>query len=166
MKPSQFAMKTGHLSHLIPSLLTRATAAVLLVGTLSVGTPIAAQAAPPNPHAQSACRNCGTVISTHTHQKPAEKGSGVGIASGAVIGGLLGNQVGGGSGRALATVAGAVGGGYAGNVVEKKMNSTTVTQVRVRMTNGSVRSFSEAGNSRWHSGQRVKVSNGTLTPRR
>jgi outer membrane lipoprotein SlyB len=44
---------------------------------------------------------------------------------------------------ALATVAGAVGGGYAGNVVEKRMRSTTVTHVRVRMKNGSVRSFSE-----------------------
>jgi uncharacterized protein YcfJ len=46
--------------------------------------------------------------------------SGVGIAAGAVIGGLLGNQVGGGNGRTLATIAGAVGGGYIGNEVEKR----------------------------------------------
>lgn len=52
-----------------------------------------------------------------SYQKPT---SGIGIATGAVIGGLLGNQVGGGNGRTLATIAGAVGGGYFGNEVEKK----------------------------------------------
>ncbi|WP_426104134.1 glycine zipper 2TM domain-containing protein [Massilia sp. TSP1-1-2] len=39
----------------------------------------------------------------------------VGIGTGAVIGGLLGNQVGGGNGKKLATVAGIIGGGYLGN---------------------------------------------------
>lgn len=42
-----------------------------------------------------------------------------GMAIGAVAGGLLGNQVGGGKGRTLATVAGAVGGGYAGKKVQE-----------------------------------------------
>ncbi len=41
----------------------------------------------------------------------------VGIAGGAVIGGLLGNQIGGGNGKKLATVAGIIGGGYLGNEV-------------------------------------------------
>ena len=54
------------------------------------------------------------------YQAPARTASPVGIATGAVIGGLLGNQVGGGNGRTLATVAGAVGGGYLGNVVGQK----------------------------------------------
>jgi uncharacterized protein YcfJ len=53
-------------------------------------------------------------------QQAAAPTSGVGIAAGAVIGGLLGNQVGDGRGRTLATVAGAVGGGYFGNEVEKR----------------------------------------------
>lgn len=43
----------------------------------------------------------------------------VGTGLGAVIGGLLGNQVGGGSGRVLATVAGAAAGGYAGNRIQQ-----------------------------------------------
>lgn len=42
-----------------------------------------------------------------------------GTAIGAVAGGLLGNQVGGGSGKKAATVAGAVGGAYAGNRIQK-----------------------------------------------
>lgn len=44
-----------------------------------------------------------------------------GTAIGAVAGGLLGNQIGGGSGKTLATVAGAAAGGYAGNQVQKNM---------------------------------------------
>lgn len=44
-----------------------------------------------------------------------------GTAIGAVAGGVLGNQVGGGTGKTLATVAGAAAGGYAGNQVQKNM---------------------------------------------
>lgn len=41
-----------------------------------------------------------------------------GTATGAVIGGLLGNQVGGGNGKKVATVAGAVAGGAVGRNVQ------------------------------------------------
>jgi uncharacterized protein YcfJ len=41
----------------------------------------------------------------------------VGIGVGAVVGGLLGHQVGGGNGKKLATVAGAIGGGMLGNQI-------------------------------------------------
>jgi hypothetical protein len=51
--------------------------------------------------------------------RPASQVSPLGIATGAVVGGLLGNQVGSGRGRTLATVAGVVGGGYLGNTVAK-----------------------------------------------
>ncbi len=44
-----------------------------------------------------------------------------GTAVGAVVGGIIGHQIGGGRGKDLATVAGAVGGGYAGNQVQKGM---------------------------------------------
>ena len=55
----------------------------------------------------------------------------VGSVAGALIGGLLGHQVGDGSGRDLATVAGVAAGGYAGNRIEARMQrgdtySTTV----------------------------------------
>ncbi len=57
-----------------------------------------------------------------THQKPVQDQNRVaGSALGAVVGGLLGNQVGGGSGKKLATIAGAAAGGYAGNQVQKSM---------------------------------------------
>jgi uncharacterized protein YcfJ len=47
--------------------------------------------------------------------RPAPQPNYIGIGTGAVIGGLIGNQVGGGNGKKLATVAGIIGGGYLGN---------------------------------------------------
>ena len=44
----------------------------------------------------------------------------VGIGVGAVVGGLLGNQVGSGNGRKLATVAGLIGGGMLGNEIANR----------------------------------------------
>ncbi|MEB0178404.1 glycine zipper 2TM domain-containing protein, partial [Undibacterium sp. CCC3.4] len=81
------------------------------------------------------------------------KPSGLGVAAGAILGGVLGHQVGNGNGRTLATVAGAVGGGYAGNEVEKRNNTNTVYEVKVRMDDGTVRTFPQNG---WRVGDRVK----------
>jgi len=44
----------------------------------------------------------------------------VGIGTGAVIGGLIGNQIGGGNGKKLATVAGVIGGGIIGNEIANR----------------------------------------------
>ncbi len=44
-----------------------------------------------------------------------------GTAVGAIVGGVLGNQVGGGNGKKLATAAGAVAGGFAGREVQGRM---------------------------------------------
>jgi uncharacterized protein YcfJ len=58
---------------------------------------------------------------TITHTKPVkDRERLLGTGLGAVVGGLLGHQVGGGSGKTLATVAGAAAGGYAGNKIQQK----------------------------------------------
>jgi uncharacterized protein YcfJ len=64
-----------------------------------------------------------------THRAPVKDQHQIaGTAIGAVAGGLLGNQIGGGKGRTLATVAGAVGGGYAGHTIqERRQEGNTVT---------------------------------------
>lgn len=71
---------------------------------------------------------------TVTRQKPVKDQHQIaGTAIGAVVGGLLGNQVGGGTGKKIATVAGAVGGGYAGNKVQENMqagDTYTATETR------------------------------------
>ena len=110
------------------------------------------------------CSSCGQVESVHALEHTA-KPSGVGVVAGAVVGGLLGNHIGGGNGRTLATVAGAVGGGYAGNEVEKRTHTTVSYQVRVRMEDGHVRSFSYAQQPGWNIGDRVRVVHGHLTAR-
>jgi uncharacterized protein YcfJ len=43
----------------------------------------------------------------------------LGTVGGAVVGGLLGNQIGGGTGKTLATIAGAAGGAYAGRKIQE-----------------------------------------------
>ena len=113
---------------------------------------------------EAICTSCGRVESVRAIQQAA-KPSGVGIAAGAVLGGILGNQVGSGNGRTLATVAGAVGGGYAGNEVEKRGRATTSYQVRVRMDDGHLRTFPYAAQPGWAAGERVRVVNGQLTSR-
>ena len=56
-----------------------------------------------------------------------------GTAIGALAGGLLGHQIGGGTGRTLATVGGAAAGGYAGNQVQKNMQEKdTVSRTETR----------------------------------
>ena len=75
------------------------------------------------------------------HAAPA---TGVGALAGGVLGAVVGNQVGKGSGRTAATVLGAVGGGYVGHTVEQRTRTQTVYEVRVRMDDGSVRRFTRA----------------------
>jgi outer membrane lipoprotein SlyB len=94
-----------------------------------------------------ACADCGTVESVTPVQRQGEVNGvavggttvGLGTVAGGLIGGLLGNQVGGGNGKTAMTVLGAAGGAFAGNQVEKNMKKVTVYQVRVRMNDGSIR---------------------------
>ena len=78
---------------------------------------------------------------------------------GATVGGLLGNQVGGGSGRKVATVVGALGGGYAANQVYTNQASKPVKQITFRI-DGSEKLYTvlQADNSNsLYIGQRVMV---------
>jgi uncharacterized protein YcfJ len=65
-----------------------------------------------------------------THTKPVKDPNRlIGTGVGALVGGILGHQVGGGSGQTLATVAGAGVGGYAGNKIQQnaQQNATYTT---------------------------------------
>lgn len=107
------------------------------------------------------CSDCGNVESVRTITQRAE-GSGLGAAGGAVIGGLLGNQVGGGTGRTLATAAGAIGGAVVGNQVEGNMKATTSYEIRVRLDDGTLRTFRQNSQPQWRSGDRVRIVKGRL----
>jgi outer membrane lipoprotein SlyB len=109
------------------------------------------------------CKNCGVVESVRVVSQRAE-GSGVGAAGGAVVGGLLGRQVGGGHGRDLATIAGAIGGAVVGNQVEGNMKASKSYDVTVRMNNGATRTI-HTSSPNWQSGDRVRIVNGQLRAR-
>ncbi|MGK5012039.1 glycine zipper 2TM domain-containing protein [Janthinobacterium sp. MDB2-8] len=111
--------------------------------------------------APQVCSNCGVIEAIHEVNTRAE-GSGVGAAGGAVVGGLLGNQVGGGHGRQLATVLGAVGGAVAGNQIEGSVRATRSYNIVVRLDNGKTRTVHQSAAPNWRQGDRVRVVNGGL----
>lgn len=108
------------------------------------------------------CNVCGTVESVTPIEREAAQGSGIGVIAGAALGGIVGNQFGGGTGKDLATIAGMVGGGWAGNTVEKKMKKETVYEVKVRMEDGSLRKLEQK--SSINVGTKVTIEGGKLTP--
>ena len=116
------------------------------------------QAAPAQ-KAASVCTHCGKVVSVTAVTQRGD-GTGLGVVGGAVVGGLVGSQIGGGSGKKVATVLGAVGGGVAGNEVEKRARATTSYQVTVRMDDGSLRTLAQS--TAPAVGQKVTVEGSTL----
>ncbi|SIT44614.1 Outer membrane lipoprotein [Paraburkholderia ribeironis] len=118
--------------------------------------------AQPAPRQVAADPNAGEVVAVNTVQAP-EPTTGLGAVGGAVAGGLLGNQVGGGRGRVLATIAGAVGGGIAGNGIEHAVRKATTYEVQVKMQDGSYRNFNYSTQPQVQVGQRVHVSGDSLS---
>jgi outer membrane lipoprotein SlyB len=120
--------------------------------------------APPAPvqAAKPVCTTCGVVLAVTPVQRKGEAGA-LGTVGGAVLGGVLGHQTGGGSGKTAMTVLGAVGGAMAGREIEKHQRSTTFYDVRVRMDDGSTSTFTVE--SAFDVGQKVRVDGGQLLPR-
>jgi outer membrane lipoprotein SlyB len=113
------------------------------------------------PAKPGACHDCGKVTSVTLGEKAGE-GSAVGLIAGGVAGALLGNQVGSGHGRQLATVAGAAGGAFAGKKIEEKAKSTKQWTVHVKYDNGQQASFNFDHDPKMLSGDRVRKVNGAL----
>lgn len=107
------------------------------------------------------CDGCAWVQDVHSETHKG-KGSGLGVVGGAVLGGLLGNQVGGGTGKKLATVGGAVAGGYAGNEVEKNMKKQTIWIVQIVNKDGSTRRLELGADPNLKAGDTVREKDGQL----
>ncbi|MBX3621452.1 MAG: glycine zipper 2TM domain-containing protein [Rhizobacter sp.] len=118
-------------------------------------TPAPATAAVP------VCASCGTVEHV-TAEKHKGEGTGLGAVGGAVVGGVIGHQMGGGNGKKALTVLGAVGGGLAGHEIEKQARSSTVYKVQLHMDDGSTRTLTQA--SAPAVGARVEVQGNELKP--
>jgi outer membrane lipoprotein SlyB len=81
----------------------------------------------------------------------------VGAIGGAVVGGLLGNQIGGGRGQTAATVVGAAGGAFAGNQLAQGSGSI-VWRIGVRYDDGSLATIQQTSAPNLRIGDRVRVS--------
>lgn len=110
------------------------------------------------------CADCGVVESVKAIEHEGQ-GSGLGVVAGGVVGALLGNQVGNGNGRAVATIAGAAGGAYAGNAIEKNAKKTHSYEITVRMEDGKYRTFTRTQDPGLMEGDKVKVEGDTLVRR-
>lgn len=109
----------------------------------------------------TSCSACG-VIDAVNEVDTRGQGSGVGAAGGAVVGGLLGNQIGSGRGRELATIAGAIGGAVAGNQIEGNVKTNHSYTITVRLNDGSFRTFHQSEQPGWHTGDHVRIVDGSI----
>ncbi len=152
-----------------PTLTAWICASLLAIATLPVASALAAtapaalQAATPEKLA-ALCSGCAIVNEVKTETRKG-KGGAVGVVGGAVVGGVIGHQIGGGVGKTLATVGGAAAGAYAGNEVQKSANKTTVWVTRVTLKDGSVRSFENSADPGFRSGDVVVIDGATIKRR-
>jgi outer membrane lipoprotein SlyB len=109
--------------------------------------------------AQKSCADCGRVESIRYVEQKGQS-SGLGALGGAVVGGVIGHQIGSGRGNTVATVAGAAGGAYVGNEVEKNRKTTAYWEVRIKMDGGAQRTFTYNAQPTVHEGERVKLVDG------
>jgi outer membrane lipoprotein SlyB len=106
--------------------------------------------------------NCGAVVAVNSYKVKGEDGT-MGAIAGGVVGGLLGNQIGKGSGKTVATVAGVAGGAYAGNQIQKQSGSKKMVKVTVKFDNGQQRDYEfEGEHSPYPMGARVQLRDGQL----
>ncbi|MBE0464471.1 MAG: glycine zipper 2TM domain-containing protein [Halomonadaceae bacterium] len=109
----------------------------------------------------------GTIVAIRPVQIQADSRAGglLGTGGGAIIGGLLGSQVGGGSGRQLATVAGALGGSVAGSAAEDRANRVAALEMEIRRDDGSDVVVVQRADHQYQAGQRVRLigSGGNLS---
>ena len=117
---------------------------------------------------QARCQNCGVVQEVQQVYTDGNSGNGgtLGAISGAVAGGVLGNQIGKGDGRKAATVGGAVAGGVIGNQVGKHNDGGgTAWRIVVRLDDGQYATVTQRQNPGVRSGDYVQVSNGQVYAR-
>lgn len=136
-------------------------AALVIASTMLVsgcaGTPSQTTGYYPS-QASQAETGYGTVASIQVIRN-ASGASGIGAVGGGVVGALLGNQIGSGSGRTAATLAGALGGAVVGNEVERnRAPGRDLYQVGVRLDNGDYHNVTMDSVNDLRIGDRVRVT--------
>ncbi len=121
----------------------------------------------PYPQTSGAYTQYGVVQSIDLVQQQSAGGNSVGLGTiaGVVVGGILGNQVGAGSGNTAATLLGAAGGGYVGHELEKRNQSSqteSAFRFTIRLGDGSYQTVTQASNANIRVGDRVQIDNGVV----
>lgn len=88
-------------------------------------------------------------------------GIGLGTIAGAVVGGIVGNQIGAGTGITVATVAGAAGGAYVGHEIEGRQQNDAY-RITVRLEDGATQVLTQNSDSGLRVGDRVRLDNGGI----
>jgi uncharacterized protein YcfJ len=136
--------------------------AALLISAAGGAFAQSAPYAPAPKHAPVAvCDECGTVQSVRQKERKT-KTSKAGMVGGALIGGLLGHQLGGGTGNTVATIGGAAAGGYVGEKLEQKHNAKVVWVTTVKLKDGTIKTYEQEAKPFWKAGTVVKVSGDKL----
>ena len=141
--------------------------AILRVGDLRTSAVLgksllaSSSAAPVNRRSAKQCANCGVVEAVNVIEVKGE-GNYLGMIAGGLAGALLGHQVGGGTGKTVATVAGAAGGAYAGKEIENRMKTTKHYEVITRLENGGTQAIPYNSDPGYKVGDKVRVEGGTL----
>jgi len=86
--------------------------------------------------------------------------SGVGTAGGAVLGGLAGSNVGGGSGQVAGAIGGAILGGILGSNIEKSANERPGLELTVLLDSGRYVAVVQEPDEVFRPGDRVRVVSG------
>ena len=86
-----------------------------------------------------------------------------GTIIGGIAGGLIGHQIGGGSGQTAATIIGGVGGAVAGSQVQQRTRGANETfRVTVRFENGATETIRQDDISDMRTGDRVRIEGGRV----
>ena len=83
--------------------------------------------------------------------------TGVGTAGGAVLGGLAGSNVGGGSGQIAGAIGGAILGGIIGQNIEKSANERRGLEVTVLLDAGKYIAIVQEADEAFRAGDRVRI---------
>lgn len=121
--------------------------------------------APVSSAGEQASDRYGRVTGLETVQVDKDYKFGVGSVVGAVAGGIIGYQFGGGAGKTLLAIGGAVAGAAAGTAAESKLNKQDAHKVTVAMQSGGTVTIIQPVDSRLRNGMNVRITGGGDTAR-
>ncbi|GBC63947.1 glycine zipper 2TM domain-containing protein [Desulfonema ishimotonii] len=98
----------------------------------------------------------GTVLTVKNVQIEGTK-SPAGTLMGGAAGAVAGNAVGGGSGRAIATVVGGIAGALAGGAIEEGVTRKAGLEITVELDNGQIMAIVQEADDQYVVGDRVRI---------